>query len=230
MPSFMLTLVLIAGSPSLDTEAGFDSLPTAAAAIGPTLQNGSLIFSAGDCLAVRIFTASPYTHVATVVVDGQGERFVYDSTGGVGVRKLPLATYLATQAPVRIEVHHPVQPLSDKQSRQLERYLESQLGRPYAIQHHLTGERCAGLHCAEYVTDALMSIDVVRAKQPARVSPVSLRTGIVRHHVYTAGTSIRLQRPAPTVRGGSACEQMWLDTKACCRNCCRKLSGWFLCQ
>lgn len=231
MYTTFLTVALLAGSPAFDAAAGFDSLPAAAAVVGPTLQTGSLIFSSGDCLAVRIFTASPYTHVASVVVTATGERVVYDSTGGVGVRCLPLADYLATQAPVSIHVHHPQRALTAGQGSAYVAYLDSQVGRPYAIQHHLTGERCPGLHCAEYVTDALMAIDILQARQPSKVSPASLRDGITTHGLYTAGQTIRLQRPAPAPpQGSNACEQLWLDTKSCCGACCRRLSGWFLCR
>lgn len=230
MHAALLTMTLIAGSGSFDAEAGFHSLPEAAAAIAPTLQTGSLIFSSGDCLAVRVFTASPYTHVGAVVVDAAGACVVYDSTNGVGVRRQPLAEYLASQAPVRIHVHHPVRPLTPAAASTFAAYLESQLGRPYAIQHHLTGERCEGLHCSEYVTDALVSVDVLRAKQPPRVSPASLREGITAHQLYTDGLTIQLARPEPQPQGGNACEQMWLDTKGCCSECCRMLRGWLLCQ
>lgn len=230
MHTTLLTLALLAGSGTPSAEIGYGSTQEAAAAIAPTLQTGSLIFSSGDCLAVRIFTASPYTHVAAVVVDEQGRCTVYDSTNGVGVRRQPLADYLATQAPVEVHVHHPQRPLGAEAEGEFTSFLESQLGRPYAIQHHLTGDRCTGLHCAEYVTDALVSIDVLQAKAPPRVSPASLREGITAHHIYTTGQTIRLQRPEPVPAGDNACEQMWIDTKSCCSSCCRKLRGWLLCD
>jgi hypothetical protein len=232
MQALLLTLAVLAGSgPTEPESAGLVSLPDAAMAVAPSLETGSLIFSSGDCLAVRMFTASPYTHVAAVVVDGAGECMVYDSTNGVGVRKLSLDDYLATQAPVVIHVHQPRRPLSAAECAAFQAHLESQLGRPYAIAHHLTGERCEGLHCAEYVTDALMTIKLVRAERPPRVSPASLREGIVTRAIYTPGESIQLAHSEPPAETGtSACEQLWIDTRTCCRDCCRKLSGWFLCR
>ena len=231
MQTTLIAFALIAGSGSLDSQSGFDSLPEAASALAPTLQTGSLIFSEGDCLAVRVFTASPYTHVATVVRCDGDECWVYDSTSGVGVRRLTLEQYLLTQAPAQIQIHHLQRPLTADEARSFEGYLQSQLGRPYAIRHHLTGERCEGVHCAEYVTDALMSIERVDAHRPPRVSPASLREGVTVHGVYDQGRSIQLQRPAPPADPASnGCEQLWIDTKSCCRNCCRKLQGWILCQ
>ena len=231
MHATLLTVGLLTGSGAFNPEAGFDSHAEAAAAIAPQLQTGALIFSEGDCLAVRIFTASPYTHVAVVVAAEDETRWVYDSTGGVGVRRLTLQQYLTTQAPTQIHVHRPQQPLTTAQTNTLQAYLDAQMGRPYAISHHVTGKRCEGLHCAEYVTDALMAIDLIRAQQPPKVSPASLREGVTLHNVYTPGRSIQLQRPSPPPEPASnRCEQLWIDTKACCGRCCRKLQGWFLCQ
>ena len=55
-------------APAESATGGYESLPAAAADIGPQLQTGTLIFSQGDCLAVRVYSASSYTHVAAVVV------------------------------------------------------------------------------------------------------------------------------------------------------------------
>src|SRR5690606_25692047 len=71
---------------------------SAAASITPELQTGTLLFSEGDCLAIRVYTASPYTHVALVCVE-EGEPFVYDSMNGVGVRRLSLAEYFVRESP-----------------------------------------------------------------------------------------------------------------------------------
>jgi hypothetical protein len=202
----------------------------AAAIIGSQLLTGSLLCSAGDCLAVRIYTASPYTHVAIAVVQEDGP-WVYDSMNGVGVRKLPLADYLATQAPDCVRLLHPASALNARQARTLEQFLDSQLGRPYDVMHHLTGRRCEGLHCSEYVTDALMSIELIHAERPPKVSPATLIEGITTHAIYDSGALVHLQRtlperPAPT----SWCARLWRSTTDCCSHCCDRLSGWFLCR
>ncbi|MGE4000385.1 MAG: YiiX/YebB-like N1pC/P60 family cysteine hydrolase, partial [Planctomycetaceae bacterium] len=162
--------------------------------LAPRLVTGSLLFNAGDCLAIRVYTASPYTHVAVVVIE-EDRPVVYDSMNGAGVRRQPLVDYLRSQSPDRLHVFHPQRPLTPEQSRGLRDYLDSQLGRPYAVQHHLTGKRCEGVHCAEYVTDALMSIGLLHADRPAKVSPASLVTGITAAGIYTAEETIDLTPP-----------------------------------
>lgn len=226
--NWILLAALVTAAPEAPAEKyASDQL---ARSLAPALQTGSLIFSQGDCLAVKVFSASRYTHVGAVVVKG-GEPYVYDSTGGAGVRRQRLHEYLASQGDACLYVLRPARPLSANRATRFERYLDSQLGRPYAIAHHLTGERCHGLHCAEYVTDGLVAGHVLQAKQPARVSPASLLEGVERAELYRPMITVHLVPVAETQRlTDSWCEQMWLDTKSCTRTCYRKLRGWFCCK
>jgi hypothetical protein len=201
-----------------------------AAQVTPQLQTGTLICSQGDCLAVRIYTGSSITHVASVVVEG-ASIWVYDSTGGVGVRKLALRDYLASQAPNHLSFYSPTKPMTAGQKARYAAYLESQMGRPYDVKHHLTGNRVEGLHCAEYATDALLTTRLITAENPVNVSPASLVEGIVSTGVYKAGPELDVQLPPPVVpEGQGRCGRLWDGTKHCCTACCRKLSGWFLCR
>ncbi len=219
-----------ASGAEVDGAGGPQTIEVKAAEINSQLQTGTLLFSAGDCLAIRVFTASPYTHVA-VVVKSDKTCTVYDSMNGVGVRKMPLSEYLADQTPDELHVFHPQEPLSEGESADLIRYLEGQLGRRYSIHHHLTGDRAEGVHCAEYATDALMAIERIHARQPARVSPASLLQGITQSKVYSSAGLVEL-RPAehPAPRGRNRCEQLWLETCDCCSRTCAKLTGLFLCR
>lgn len=195
-----------------------------------TLQTGALLFSQGDCLAIRVYTASPYTHVA-IVCREEGEPVVYDSMNGVGVRRLALADYFASECPNQVHLFQPRRPLTAEQERMLSTYLQSQVGRPYAIAHHLTGDRVAGLHCAEYATDALMAISLMQAHHPARVSPASLATGITQSGVYDLIARVDLiANVPPAEQGSNRCHQLWLDTKRCTFACCEQLQGWILCR
>ena len=194
------------------------------------LQTGSLLFSQGDCLAIRVYTASPYTHVAVVVMDGN-RPVVYDSMNGTGVRRLSLEDYLRTEIPNELHVFHPTRPLTTEQGSDLREYLDSQLGRPYAVHHHLTGKRAKGVHCSEYATDALISIGLLRANRPSKVSPASLVVGITQAELYDESATIDLA-PLPPAQppAKNRCHRLWLDTKRCTIACCDKLSGWFLCR
>lgn len=196
----------------------------------PRLRTGSLLFSEGDCLAIRVYTASPYTHVAVVVIDG-GQPIVYDSMNGSGVRKQTLASYLIAQCPDKLHIYHPSAELDSEQGRELSRYLEGQLGRSYSVHHHLTGQRAEGVHCAEYVTDALSAIGMLHAERPWRVSPASLQTGITTAGIYKSTCIVNLETPtSPAPEGNGRCQQLWLDTRHCVGYCCDQLAGWFLCR
>jgi len=205
------------------------SVAEAAAVIGKEARTGTLIFSKGDCLAIKIFTQSPYTHVAAVVVR-YGKPFVYDSMQGVGVRCQTLENYVKSQDPDQLHLMHPGRKFTEKKAEAYVEHLEGQLGRPYAIKHHLTGKRAPGVHCSEYVTDALMHCELIRAKHPSRVSPASLAEGILQANLYSAAETISIERPTVAPKGSNWCDQLWLDTKLCTTRCCIQLRRWVLCH
>lgn len=208
----------------------FPTSTAAAQALVQHVQTGTLLFSEGDCLAVKCFTGSPYTHVATVVVSDD-QPFVYDSQNGVGVRKLPLDDYLSTTRPDELHVLQPAKAFDEKRAAALAAALEHELGRPYSASHHLIGKRCEGIHCAEYATDALIAANVVKAKNPVRVSPASLRRGLLRHDLYVEEAAIEIVaeetgRPS----GHNWCHELWLDTKDCCIGCWGGFRRCVLCR
>ncbi len=202
----------------------------ASAVIERGAETGSLIVSQGDCLAIKIYSASRYTHVAAIV-KREEEILVYEATGGAGVRRQPLPEYLASQNDHTLYVFHPRKPFSKERAVKFEGHLESELGRSYAIRHHLTGERAKGLHCAEYVTDALIAADLIHAEAPPRVSPATLVKGIVDGELYDLGATLELA-PIPLERPASQtwCSRLWFDTKQCTSACCGKFRGWFCCK
>ena len=210
--------------------ATFTSASEAAVSLADDVQTGTLRFSTGDCLAVRVFTSSPYTHVAAVVVR-DGEPYIYDSQNGAGVRRLTLNEYLTRQSPETLYVYVPARPFSERRAELFSAHLEEELGRPYAVKHHLTGKRADGLHCAEYLTDALMACRLVRAESPPRVSPASLREGLLKSGLYEELLVVEIRRPeAVAAQDANWCERLWFDTVLCTKTCCRKMSGWFLCR
>lgn len=229
---YLLILTLLGGDASDAVAAKTPmTVETPVALLEREVVTGTLIFSQGDCLAVKAYTQSPYTHVG-IVVRRNETVIVYDSTAGKGVRCQTLANYLEDQNPAEIYVFHPRKPLTAEKSRQLEVYLDGQLGRPYDIAHHVTGKRSEGVHCAEYATDALMSCRMMHAERPSRVSPASLAVGIVESKVYQEGRTIVLIEPtiAESTEDLSWCSRMWVDTKNCTSDFCGMLKRKVMCQ
>ena len=227
MSWIILTAVLATGAESVVAEV---SAAEALVRLSDEVQTGSLLVSRGDCVAVKVYSASALTHVAAVVVEDE-KILVYDATGGAGVRKQFLSDYLVGLRDARLHPFHPVKPLSEKQKRCFEQHLESQLGRPYAIKHHLTGNRARGLHCSEYVTDALMAAEILSAQNPARVSPASLVEGALESGLYRSGESLELVLDFPDPPANQSwCGWLWFQTKECTFACCRKMRGWIFCK
>ncbi len=222
-------LMLASLSANAEPVKSYSSFASAAESVSSQMQTGTLIFSRGDCLAVKVFTQSPYTHVAAVVMKN-GEPFVYDSISGHGVRRRSLRSYFKSQSPDVVHLMHPRKPFSRKRSEQFAAYLNGQLGKPYAIKHHLTGKRSKGVHCSEYVTDALMSCRLINAKQPSRVSPGSLAIGILKADLYSPAQTVNLKKKRTKPNGRNWCDQLWIDTKLCTLGCCKQMQRWFLCR
>ena len=224
---YLLMLTSLYANP--EPMRSYSSFASAAESVSSQMQTGTLIFSQGDCLAVKIFTQSSYTHVAAVVMKN-GQPYVYDSVSGNGVRRQSLTAYLKSQSPDVVHLMHPSKPFSKERSERFSSYLKEQLGKPYAIKHHLTGKRSEGVHCSEYVTDALMSCRMIHAKQPSRVSPGSLAAGILKVDLYRPARSINLKMKIVKPKGRNWCDQLWIDTKFCTLSCCRQLQRWILCR
>lgn len=232
MSALVLAVAVATASPAASSEkVNVQSIGEAEARIRKDVQTGTLLLTQGDCLAVRIYTKSPYTHVAAIVMRND-RPFVYDSANGHGTRCQPLKNYLTSQGPTEIHIFTPKRGFSEKRGQKMESWLDNQLGRPYGIQHHLTGERAKGLHCSEYVTDALQHCGLLKARRPSRVSPASLVTGITRHKLYAKSMTVQIQPPkAPEPAANESwCSSLWSDTKSCTSSCYRKTRSWIFCQ
>ncbi|MDB5387412.1 MAG: hypothetical protein JWM11_3058 [Planctomycetaceae bacterium] len=194
--------------------------PETVNAVAEAVQTGSIIASRGDCLAVRVYTQSPYTHVGAVVVQ-DGRAVVYDSMIRIGVRCQPLDEYLESQRPCDIELFHPVKPFTKTQAKNFEKHLTEQVGRPYAIRQYVTGREVKGLHCAEYLTQALIASEHITAANPAKVSPAEILECVTKHELYSTGDTSNLPAvpvppppPATTWYG-----RIWQDTTQCTQGC-----------
>jgi hypothetical protein len=232
MNKISLVAIVLAVAPAFVSAADFSSHQEMIDAVSQQAKTGTLLFSEGDCLAVKVFSGSPYTHVAAIVVEG-GRPVVYDCSNGHGARKQSLEDYVKFLAPSELHVFQPRFPFSDKLTEPYVAKLNRELGRPYAVKHHLSGERAAGMHCAEYVTDALMASDIIRAKNPPKVSPASLLEGILQAELYRKSLTLtlRIQPPDETpATSDSWCGQLWIDTKVCTRDFCLMLKRKVLCR
>ncbi len=225
MHAFLLTAALAAGPETTTADVS-----RAAEAVARHATSGTLLFSRGDCLAVKTFTGSPFTHVAAVVEE-DGRFVVYDSANGSGVRRQTLREYVATARPDRMCVVNPARRFSPRCRETFRRQLSEEVGRPYSVSHHVTGRPAEGLHCSEYVTTALVECELLTARNAAKVSPGSLYDGIVDGRVYEEVCRVNVD-PSVTDRlvGDNWCHQFWIDTKACCRGWSRGLSRRFLCR
>lgn len=193
-------------------------------------KTGTLIFSQGDCLAVKIFSHSRLTHCGAVVVE-DGQPMVYDAMNGTGVRKSALVDYLRLQTPSEIQFLHPQSDFTAEEAEAFGQHLRGELGRPYGIRHHVSGKKAKGVHCAEYCTEALMAAGKLDTAQPPRVSPGSLHEALLTHGLYADGGEFVLtrKRTEATAENESWCRWAWRETGECTTDCCQQLSRWFLC-
>lgn len=227
MHALLVAAVFTISVPSGTT---YTSPAAAATDLQQRVQTGTLLVSKGDCLAVKVFTCSRYTHVAAVVRENK-RVYVYESANGHGVRRQTLGDYLDGESPNVIYVLNPKRPFSRKRATLFIKHLDGELGRPYAIRHHITGTRCSGLHCSEYVTDAMIACRLLTAHRPSRVTPASLAKGVLQSGLYSAACSVELAEEGPEHPvGRNRCEQMWIDTKVCTHNFCIKLRRLFACR
>ena len=201
---------------------------TAVKSLSQEVQTGTLLFSQGDCLAVKVFSKSSYTHVAVVVKEKE-KILVYDSAKGSGVRKSTLKEYLSYLGRDDVHLFHPRKEFTAYRTKALQKYLDSEIGREYGVRHHVTGEESDGIHCAEYAVSALMAARLMHANNPAKVSPASLVVGIRQAELYSSPRTINWEPPAVPEAEGT-CAQWWLDTKICTRNAWTKCRGWFCCN
>jgi hypothetical protein len=196
------------------------------------LQTGTLLFSRGDCLAIRVVTRSEFTHVGTVVVEA-GEIVVYDTINGTGVRKQSLPQYIDYLAPSNLHVVQPTRPMTPDEAQRLAKHLRQHLGQPYGVQHYVTKRSARGMHCAEYATRALIAAGWMTAPDPARVSPGALYDAVLQSGRYVERGRFELRDSTPSLSlppQETWCQSMWRETKECCSDCCRQLGRWFCLQ
>jgi hypothetical protein len=229
--SWLVIVALAGAAPNASADnTAVGSLQEATKLLSPQVQTGTLLVSEGDCLAVQAYTQSPYTHVGAVVMR-DGQPFVYDACKSTGVRCSTLANYLKTQINHEVHVLQPRKEFPEDGAVEFARRLDSQLGRPYCVRHHLTGESVDGVHCAEFVSDALATCRVIKVRNAANVSPASLVQGVTQSQIYSPLRTVRIRQvQAPEPRAATWYGRVWQDTKSCTANCYRQTRAWFVCD
>lgn len=161
--------------------------------------DGSVLVLENSNKPVSGYTGSAVTHVAMIANLG-GEPWVYEATPA-RVRRLRWDRYAlelgaANQSrskPIRAAIMTPKVAYTDKQTAQLVRYLDSQLGRRYSVKGYVRGQKNGGIHCAEFSSSALAATGRFRVVENQRLSP-----GMVIDQIrpwYSAPTPITVTLP-----------------------------------
>lgn len=137
------------------------------------IKDGSLLFVSGGNRAVRLYTQSPYSHVAIIFKDC-GRLWVYESDRYLGVRRFPLDQLGPGEAQERIWIAQPKAEYTREQVNRMLAYLKSQLGREFSLRSFIIGSPAKGIHCAELVTNTLMIGNVCTSENPCVVTPADI--------------------------------------------------------
>jgi hypothetical protein len=190
MHAILLATALVAAP----AEADCTSPRSAANEIAAYAQTGTLIFSQGDCLAVKdVYQKS--LHARGGGRDRGRKALRLRQHERHGRPQAPVGKYCRSECPNTMHVYKPNTKFSKRRQELFVKHLESELGRDYAVKHHLSGKRAEGIHCAEYVMDALAACRLMRADEPAKVSPDSLRQGVEQAGLYDKALVVNLTNP-----------------------------------
>lgn len=227
-------LAIIAICPVTAPEPAYVARHHAAAYLSPGVSTGTMLFSQGNCLAVRWSSGSRFTHVGMAIRSEDGKISVIDAMNGVGVREQPFRDYLAEIGDAELHVCPPAEPLTPAQASRFTGLLRSELGKPYTVRQYVTGSRTSGTHCAELAIKACDAAGILTAENPARVSPGSLHTGAIKTGVFTCYATIRMfDMPTETTDDQAPCGWLgrtWTATKSCTVAGYRKCTGWLFCK
>ncbi len=131
-------------------------------------SDGSLVFLEKCNYFVERYTNASIGHVA-IAVQEDDQTWIYEATPGK-VRRLSWPDYRAELGVLNADrvrkeketivtwVYEPQEPLSEKESAALRRYLDSQLNRRYSVHGIVRGKEGDGIHCAELAAHALNEV------------------------------------------------------------------------
>jgi hypothetical protein len=120
--------------------------------------------------------------------------YVYEATPAA-VRKLVLTEYCreiaeqnrgrATEQLVQLRLYSPARPYTEIERNRLRVYLESQIGRRYSVRGYVRDRSGDGIHCAEFVSTALVRTGRYQFPPSYSISPVSLVAQIKPTHAMS---------------------------------------------
>ena len=174
------------------------------------LPDATVIYLENSNAIVERYTGSEISHVALAVNDGV-TTWVYEATPRE-VRRLSWSSYVDELArlndgrrrPIKAFVMKPKRLLTQDQRERLVSYLDSQIGRRYSVKSYVRHMPSDGIHCAEYVANALMSANQLNADRSYRLNPAAL-VGQLRGDYQTA-SAVSVPDYEPQ---GSWCERSW---------------------
>lgn len=158
----LLALICLAGA-----------APLALAADLPPLKTGDIVFqeSSGSARdAIMLASASPYSHVGIVEIDGSGRPMVIEAAGPV--RSVPFDDWMERGVGQRITIKR-VKGLDDEAARQAIERAHHYMGRPYDLFFYETRDQ---IYCSELVYAAYKEGANISVGREEKVADLNINT------------------------------------------------------
>lgn len=172
---------------------------SAALVLGAEYQEGSILVLHNSNKVVGVATDSTVTHVA-MLMRYNGKTYVYEATPDQ-VRRVPLSTYYheigelnqRRSRPMRVVYCKPARPFSEREIADMQRYLDSQMGKRYSLRGYVRESPGDGIHCAALVGSAINASGAAKVSNPYRQSPSTLMVCL--RSLYSPGLNVRIPTP-----------------------------------
>ena len=156
----------------------------ASPAMASSFEDGTLLFLENSSNIVECYTDSSYSHVAVILSDEHGEKWLYNAEPP-RVRKYRLVDYFkeigrmneGTKSKVITSILCPKEPYTEEQVGKLRHFLEDQVGRGYSIKGYLRKVEGVGIHCSQMCAGAVEATGRQSFSSPNYcISPGKLRS------------------------------------------------------
>ena len=139
----------------------------------PPLKNGDIVFQATSSSArdaIMLASASPYTHVGIVEIDGSGRPMVIEAANKV--RSVPFDDWMRKGAGRRITIKR-VKGLHDEAAKQAVERAHHYMGRPYDLFFYETRDQ---IYCSELVHAAFKEGANISVGREEKVGDLNIDT------------------------------------------------------